>query len=91
MSDSLRAGACPFAVEIGLYPGMRMLDDALERVDFHLLIHDHADTIAGSKDRVQIVRDHHDRELQLALQVDDELVEGGGADRVETRGGLIQE
>ena len=68
-----------------------MLDDALERIDFHFAVDDHPDTIAGTEDRVQIVRDHDDSQLQLLLQIQYQLVELGGADRVEPGRRLIEE
>src|SRR3569833_731923 len=63
------------AMEISLNPGVRVAHDARERIDLHLLVHDHADTIAGPKDGVQVVRDHHDRQFELALQLHDQLIE----------------
>ena len=57
----------------------------------HAPVHDHPDTIAGTEDSVQIVRDHDDGELQFLLQVQHQVIEGRRADRVEPRGGLIEE
>src|ERR1700739_2171852 len=83
-----RAGTLP--VEISLDPRVWVVDDAFERIDFHMAVYYHTDTIAGAEDRVQVVRDHDNRQPQFLLQVKYQLVELGGADRVETRGGLIQ-
>src|SRR3984893_5203331 len=78
------------AMEIGLDPRIGVLDDPIERIDFHAMVDNHPDTIAGTEDGVQIVRDHDDGEPQLLLQIQYQLVELGGADRVEARSGLIE-
>src|ERR1700738_4457220 len=78
------------AMEVGLDPRIWVLDDAIERIDFHTLVDNHPDTIAGPEDGVQIVRDHDDSEPQLLLKIQYQLVELGGADRIQARGGLIE-
>src|SRR5690606_3450557 len=78
------------AVEVGLNPWMRMLDDSLERVDLHALVDDHAYAIAGAEDGIQIVRDHHDGQSKLALKINQQLVERRRADRVQPGRGLIE-
>jgi hypothetical protein len=50
------------AVEVGLNPRIGVLHDAIECIDFHTMIDDHPDTIAGTEDGVQIMRDHDDGE-----------------------------
>ena len=67
------AGA--LAVEIRLDPRVWIADDAVQRIDFIMRVDDHADTIAGTEDGVQIVRDHDDGELELLLQIHDQLIE----------------
>ena len=58
---------------------MRIPSDAFQRVAGHLSVDDHPDTIAGSEDGVEIVRDHDDGEPQLLAQDHEEFVEGGRA------------
>ena len=84
------ACARTLAVEIGPDPGVRVVDDALQRVRFHAPVHDHPDTIAGTEDAVQIMGDHDDGEPQLFLQVQHQLIERGRTHRIEARGGLIE-
>jgi ABC-type uncharacterized transport system YnjBCD ATPase subunit len=55
------------AVEIRLNPRIRIFDDAIERIDFHMTVDNHPDTIAGPEDGVQIVRDHDNGEPQFLL------------------------
>src|SRR6187549_2971356 len=85
-TEALRA----LSVEISLDPGVRVARDALERVAGHLTVDNHPDTIAGSEDGVEIVRDHDDGEPELLAQIHEQFVEGGGTDGIETRRGLIQ-
>jgi hypothetical protein len=68
-----------------------MIDDARQRVDFHPAVHDHADAIAGAEYRVEIMRDHHDGELELAMQIQREFIKGGGADGIKAGGRLVEE
>ena len=70
---------------------MRVVDDAAQRIADHAAIDDDTDPVAGAEDGVEIVRDHHYRQLQLALQVNQQLIEGRGADRVETGRRLVEE
>src|SRR5258707_6004483 len=79
------------AMEVALNPRIGVLDDAIECIDFHTMIDDHPDTIAGTEDGVQIMRDHDDGEPQLLLQIQYQLIELGGADRVQDRSRLIEE
>src|ERR1700733_10889709 len=83
-----RAGTLP--VTIFLDPRVWVVDDAVERIDFHMAVYYPSDTIAGAEDRVQIMCDHDNGQLQLLLQIEDQLVELGSADRIETRSGLVQ-
>jgi hypothetical protein len=39
-------------VEISLDPRVWVVDDAVERIDFHMAVHDYPDTIAGAEDGV---------------------------------------
>jgi hypothetical protein len=48
----LQSRSGTLAVEIGLDPRVWVVDDAGERIDFHMAVHDHPDTIAGAEDRV---------------------------------------
>src|SRR5579862_8547558 len=90
MRGSAEARAGPLAVEIGLNPRVWVVDDALERIGLHVAVHDHPYTIAGTEDAVQIVGDHDDRELELLLQEKHQVIESGGAHRVEAAGRLIE-
>ena len=78
-------------MEIRLDPRVRVADDAFQGVARHLAVDDHPDTIAGSEDRVEVVRDHDHGEIELLAQVHQQLVEGGGADRVEARRGFVEQ
>jgi hypothetical protein len=68
-----------------------MIDDARECVDFHAPVDNHADAIAGAKNRIEIMRDHDDGELELAMQILRELIEGSGAYGIKAGGRLIEE
>ncbi len=48
------------------------------------------DAVAGAKDAVKVMSDHDYGKLQLLLQVQQQLIERGRADRIKTRGGLIE-
>src|SRR6185437_11469980 len=87
----LEVNAGALAVKVRLYPRMRMIDDPLQRVRLHPSVDDHADTIAGAEDGIEIVRDHDHRQPQLLLQVQHQLVELRRADRIEPGGRLIEE
>src|SRR3954451_22712724 len=86
LTEALRS----LAMEIRLDPRVRIARDAGERVARHLAVDDHPDTIAGSEDGVEIVRDHDDGELELLAQIHEQFVERRGADRIEARRGLIE-
>ena len=73
----LQSRAGTLAVEISLDPRVWVVDDAFERIDFHMAVYYHPHTIAGAEDRVQIMRDHDNGQLQLLLQIKDQLVEFG--------------
>ncbi len=62
-------------MEVGLDPRVWVVDDAVESIDYHVVVYYHPDTIAGAEDRVQIVRDHDNRQPQLFLQIKDQLIE----------------
>ena len=49
------------------------------------------DAVADGGERVEIVRDHEDGEAKRPLQRSDQRVEFAGRDRIEARGGLVQE
>src|SRR5579885_488056 len=83
--------ACTLPMKVRLYPGMGMIDDALQRVDLHPPVHDDADAIARTEDRIQIVRDHHYRQPQLPLQVQHQLVELRRTDGIQAGSRLVEE
>src|SRR3569833_837266 len=82
--------ASALSVELRLDPRVGVVDDTLQGVDFHMAVYDHSHAITGTKDRVQVMRDHNDSEPQLHLKVKDQLVELGRTDRIQARGGLIK-
>src|SRR5882724_8777627 len=82
----LEPRSATLAEEIGLDPCIRIFDDAIERIDFHMTVDNHPDTIAGPEDGVQIVRDHDNGEPQLLLQIQYQLIELSGADRIQAGG-----
>src|SRR5579863_3297764 len=85
------ARARAWSLEVDLYPRVRVVHDALERVADHAAIDDDANPTAGAIDGIQIVRNHHYRELELAPQVNYQLVEGRGTDRIQAGSRLIEE
>src|SRR5581483_2779319 len=85
-----RARPCARSMKVRLNPRVGVRDDALEGVDFHMPIDDHPYTIAGTEDRVQIMCDHENRQAQLFLQIQNQLVETCSADRIQTRSRLVQ-
>ena len=50
-----------------------------------------SDVVRDRARGVDVVRDDQDRRVDLRVEVDDELVEEGGADRVEAGVGLVEE
>ena len=70
-------------VEIRLDPRMRIATMPSSVSLVHLAIDHHADTIADAEDRVQIVRDHDDRQMQFLVQIQDQVIEGRCANRIE--------
>ena len=78
-------------MEVAPYPGILVVQDAGERIADHAAGDDDAHSAAGTEDRIQIVRDHHYRELQLLMQAKQQLVEGRGTDRIKSAGRLIQQ
>lgn len=85
-----QAGVAAFAVEVRLDPGVRVLNDAIERVAYHVAVDYHPDTIAGPEDGVQIVGDHDNGQFQLLLQIQDQVIKLRRTDRVQAGGGLIE-
>src|SRR3546814_16824460 len=51
----------------------------------------HRDTVADGVERVEVVCDEEDGKAERVAQLRDELVEAGGADRVEAGGRLVEE
>ena len=91
-SPSSRRGRAPArAVEVFPDPGMIVLQKFRHRADLDLLVHEHGDTVADRRQTVQIVGHHEDGQAQALLQAANQLVEGGGADRIEAGGRLVQE
>ena len=65
-------------------------DDAGQRIHDDFAVDEHRDTITCPCKCVQIVSHHHHRQTERAAQVKDEVVEGGGSDRIQARGGFIE-
>ena len=65
-------------------------DDAGQRIHDDFAVDEHGDTITCPRKGVQIVSHHHHRQAERAAQVKDQVVEGGGGDRIEARGGFIE-
>ena len=78
-------------VKIFLNPGVWVPQEVLHRIDLDLLVDQDGDTVADSRQAVQIMGDHEDRQPQALLQAADQLVEGGRADRIEAGRRLVQE
>src|SRR3546814_5478413 len=79
-------------VEIILYPRMlggKQFRDGADRDD--LFLRQHRDPVAGRIERVEIVGDEEDGEPHRVGELADQLVELGGADRVEPGGRLVEE
>jgi hypothetical protein len=70
---------------------MRILHDSFKRIDNDFFIDQHGDAIAGGHDSVQVVGNHHYREVQAFLQVAHEMIERRRRNRIESRSRLIQE
>ena len=78
--------------EIFLYPFVVQSQQFRNRSDRdHLPVGEHRDTVADGVERVEIVRDQEDGEAEPLAKLDDQLVEGGGADRIEAGGRLVEE
>src|SRR5262245_49816315 len=70
---------------------MGVPDEPIERSRDHLPVDDHADAVADLEDGIEIVRDHHYRQVEALLELEHKLVEGRGRDGVEARGRLVEE
>ncbi len=79
-------------MEVRADPLVVEVEHGLER-PFHqdLLLAEHGDAVAGLEQAVEVVRHHVDGQTQRVAQGHDELVEIGGADRVEAGGRLVEE
>ena len=87
-----RRSAATRSVEIILYPRMlggKQFRDGADRD--HLLFREHRDAVAGGVKRIEVVGDQEDGEPHRVGQLADQLVEFGGADRVEPRGRFVEE
>ena len=64
----------------------------LARAEHHqVLAEQHADVVRHRAGDVDVVRDDQDRAVDLRVDVDEQLAQVGGADRVQTRVGLVAE
>ncbi len=76
-----------------------LADDGVGRFDHlvqssfrdHLALAEHGEAVHDSPDGVEVVGDHDHRQPQHVAQLENQLVEGLGADGVQARGGLVQE
>ena len=78
------------AVEIVADPRVRLGSDLRQRTGYRLLVDQHHDAIGNPVEAVEIVGDHHHGEAERLLQRADQLVEGGGTDRIEPGGRLVE-
>src|SRR3546814_10276415 len=75
-----------------LYPVRVQSQEFVDRGDRdHLPVGQHRDTVADGVERVEVVCDEEDGKAERVAQLRDELVEAGGADRVEAGGRLVEE
>src|SRR3954470_13798032 len=64
---------CPGAVEIGSHPGMFRCQDRRQRPDGgDLAVGKGCDPVADGGERVEVMRDHEDREAECSLQRPDQ-------------------
>src|SRR5687768_8716139 len=88
LEDQLRA----FAVEEVADERMIVRSGFAYRSDHdELLVGEHRDALRELDQRVEIVRDHDDGEVQLPVQSADQLHEAFAAVRIEARRRLVQE
>ena len=59
--------------------------------DQHPFFGQDGDTVANRVQAVQVVGHHEHGEAEGPLQAEHELIKGGGADRIEAGGGLVEE
>src|SRR5258708_3954018 len=71
--------------------GARVGVQVIECADLDGCVDENGNTIGDRVEAVEVVRHHEDGEFEAALQVADQQVEIGGADRIETGGRLVEE
>src|SRR4029079_6984385 len=82
----------PRSVKIFLYPRMIQSQEVRDRIDRnYLLIRKHGDPVADRNQRVEVVGNQEDRDVEPLLERRDELVERGCANWIEARGRLVEE
>jgi len=69
------------AVEIGLDPRIRIFDDAIQRIDFHMTLDNHPTRLQVRKMESRSCVIMTTVQPQLLLQIQYQLIELGGADR----------
>src|SRR3569623_288206 len=91
--SAMRAGsASTRSAKAGAHPRIRTRLDDIDAVDgHHMLLGKHGYSIADGIQAVQIMGDQEDRQVQGIAQGGNELVEIRSANRVQARGGFIEE
>src|SRR4249919_4151360 len=85
-------GAPAWAVEVVLHPWVVELFEFRQRTDGdQLAIGQDRDPVADRIQGIQVMRDQEHGQAERLLQGAGELVECGGTDRVEARGGFVEE
>src|SRR3546814_14887971 len=75
-----------------LYPVRVQSQEFVDRGDRdHLPVGQHRDTVADGVERVEVVCDEEDGKAERVAQLRDELVEAGGAARVQAGGRPVEE
>ena len=77
-------------VKILLNPWMVVCQNLFQSSHVNLLVDEHSNSVADRGQRVKIVCDHEHSQAQAGLKCLDQLIERAGADRIQSRGGLVQ-
>src|SRR6056297_407326 len=78
-------------IEEAPHPGVVGADHVLERAGDRDPVDEDSDAVAQLEQRVEIVCDHQNRQIEPAAQAGDQLVEFAGPDGVQARGRLVEE
>src|SRR5580765_8556516 len=80
-----------WTVEIGVDPRMIVFEVLRQGAYPYLVVDEYRDAVADREQSIEIVRYQEDGEAEARLQIEDQLIESSGGDRIEAGGRLVEE